>query len=423
MKSFLLTTSAMLVMTPALARDTVIAIPGTLPVAAKHELVKSTVTHVLETVAPGERAHFFDASTTELIAVFDMPEGAKYAHPRAKAARNAQAMGQLKAFMDAPEGYTWGQVNIPAVLNAIGAALPAGDGADLILLASPLNVDVLAPSLSMGDGAVPGDGHIHADLSQSPYGSQNLDAQLAGYDVYFGLVDPLWAQSTAHAHAVERFWTLSVQQRGGVMQMFSPDVTMLLSSAGEDRPAPVVTYELVPTDKLEIIRFSRDLGEEDVLYTAAPELAPAPEPLWTEASDVSIGISWDCTRCDLDLYVRPSPTANVIYFGNTDDPLGQLRKDHLSSPSLTNGYETVSLNRVVDLEGVQIAMNHYSGDASGPVTVELRIAIGDQVWAQDVVLSAGKGNRGDGSQSALVDQIVPNEAWALVDPLTVVGAP
>lgn len=403
------------------ARDMVIAIPGTLPADRKDALVKQAVTHLLNIVAPGEQGHLLDAATGHVLAAFTIPEGDRYANPRAKLAANPEAMRALKDFMTAPGDGT-GQVNLPDLLNRIAVTLPARGSAGLILIADPRSTDPLAPSLDMTGGAVPGDGHIAAPRGRSPFGTADLRGTLAGYDVYLGAPAPDWAVSTAHGPAVERFWELSVTARGGSWQMLGDDLATLYALAAQDAPDHPPRATLVPTDKLEMIRFAPDTGAALDLYAAPVAEAPAPAPLWAAARDVSVGLSWDCARCDLDLYLRPNPAAEVLYFSNTRSAQGQHLKDHLSSPSLTNGYETVALNGAVDLSQVQISVNHYSGTAADPITAELRIAIGDQVWAHRLTLPAGAGNGGAGAEQVLVAREIPNASWAILDPMTVLGA-
>ncbi|MGB0659558.1 MAG: hypothetical protein ACPGNV_05200 [Mangrovicoccus sp.] len=416
-----LTAAAMvaLAVAPAFARDLVIAIPDTLAQPQKQEVTMDAVRLVLDVVGPGEEARFVNASTGHVVAHFTVPDDPRYANPRTKVTTNAQAMQGIKNFMESTGDDDTGQINIPATLNAIAAKLPARGDASLILIADPRSRDPLAPSLDMIAGAVPGDGHIAANLSRSPFGTVGASGALDGYDVYLALPSSTWAVSNAHAHGVERLWRLWVTERGGSFQMMSDDLHTVFALAGQKGTDQPVSAPLVPTGKLEMIQFQPDTGQALDLYAAPVIEEPAPAPLWSDARGVSVGISWDCATCDLDLYVRPNPAADVIYFGNAQTALGQLFKDHLSSPSLTNGYETVALNGAVNLSQMQVTVNHYGGAAQGPVTAELRIAIGDQVWAQSLQIRAARGNKGDGAHQALVERVQPNDAWALIDPLSV----
>ena len=74
---------------------------------------------------------------------------------------------------------------------------------------------------------------------------------------------------------------------------FGEDLSTLLRLAGQDAPERVHAAPLVQTDKLEMLVFAPDTGVEPVLYAADPQNAPAPEPIWKAARDVSIGISWN----------------------------------------------------------------------------------------------------------------------------------
>ena len=48
-------------------------------------------------------------------------------------------------------------------------------------------------------------------------------------------------------------------------------------------------------------------------------------------------------------------------------------------------------------------------------------AVGEDVWAAPFHIPAKAGNKGTGAEAAVVQQVVPNEAWVLIDPMEVLG--
>ena len=311
----------------------------------------------------------------------------------------------------------------PGLLRLLRTGYGTDTDRALILLGLPITHDPRAPSVSMVGGRVPNDGHIAATQGQSPYATSGLPGSLDGYDVYVGLVGEEWEVSEAHGYRVERFWTLSAEAHGATMAYFGDDLATLyrLVAEGEVERARNEVDPLVETDKLEMLSFAPDDGTLPPLYSALLNEEPAPEPIWQSAQPVTLGVTWDQRGVDVDLYVRPQPDAEVIYYGNADTAAGRLFKDYTVSPGA--GFETVALNGRIDLSKMQIALNYYGGPGqSSGVTGELRIAIGDEIWAAPFELSATEGTRDAGAETALVDQVVPNAAWVLVDPMPVIGA-
>ena len=412
--------TTILTATSALGRDTVIGLsPFQKPADLKAQ-IESSILHLAETLEPGEIGLFFDAANSRLIGSFEVPEGASYSNVRARIQANRAGLGNLKRFLNSAEAVPGriGALDLPGFFHLIRSAYPAPDGADMILLGSPIAPMSQASSLTMQGARVPNDGHIAADISASPYGTGGLQGSLEGYDVYFGLTDSVWAVSASHAYHVERAWSLTAEAHGAHMAFFGEDLSTLLRLAGQDAPERVHAAPLVQTDKLEMLVFAPDTGVEPVLYAADPQNAPAPEPIWKAARDVSIGISWNVEGIDLDLYVRPTPSSQVIFYSNADTSEGRLFKDYTSSP---DGFETVALNGVVDLSQLQLAVNFYGGRNPGGIAGELRIAIGSQVWAQPFQIPATSGNGGQGAEQALVQMKLPNDAWGLFEPLNVLG--
>lgn len=406
--------------TLAFARDTVIGLsPNQAPEALQAQIERA-VMHLAQTLEPGETGLFFDAANGQLLGSFEVPAGVAYANARARINANREGLQNLKRFIDDAEAVPGRMeaLDLPGFFRLVRQAYPAPDGADMIVLGSPIALMPHAPSLSMQGGRVPNDGHVAADISASPFGTGGLPGTLEGYDLYFAVTSTDWAVSPAHAYQVERLWAISAEAHGAHMAYFGGDLNTLFRLAGWDAPDQSHATPLAPTEKLEMLVFAPDTGTQPVLYAAAPEETPVPEPMWRTAREVSIGISWDVEGIDLDLYVRPTPAAQVIYFGNAETPEGRLFKDFRNSP---DGFETVALSGTFDLSQLQMAVNFYGGRRPGGIAGELRIAIGDQVWAHRFHIPAARGNRSEGAEQALVQHELPNDAWVLIDPVQVLG--
>lgn len=415
---------AALTSTPASARNAVIGLsPHQSPAALKVQAEKTFI-HLTETLKPGEEARIFNAGTGRIITTFKVPNKKSYANPRAKLQANREAIGKVKRFIDTarPVPGKEAGINLPLFLRAVRRNYPTRGGADLIILGSPIFDEVKAPSLSMLNARVPNDGHVGAHQSRSLYGTKGLSGSLKGYDVYFGDPSSQWSVSTQHSYHVERFTTLLVEGHGGSLAYFGSDLQTLFALAGQDQPDRKHSEPLTQTDKLEMIQFAPDTARVADLYSKPLEVEPAPEPVWRNAGNISIGITWEALDADLDLYVRPKPSAEVVYYGNASTFEGRLFKDFLASPR--TGFETVALNGInADLSQLRLAVNFYGGrSGTGKVKGELRLAIGEKVWAQSFTINRATGNGGTGKEAVIIDNVAPNNAWLVFDPLAIIDA-
>ncbi|TLP43452.1 hypothetical protein FDK21_18040 [Cohaesibacter sp. CAU 1516] len=402
--------------TPSIARDMVFGFSSQQSPDVLKAQAEQAITHMLDKLEPGETARFFDASKGKLMATFKAPTGKHANNTRVFLNANAKGLAGLKQFLKGAEAVPGrvGGIDMPALFATLRQNYQTEEGADLILLGSQIQDDPKSPSLSMVGGRVPNDGHIAAGVGESSYGTAGLSGSLKGYDVYIGTLTDDWAVSNAHRYHVKRFWSLSVEAHGGSLAYFGNDLATLFEKAGTDAPDVKHSQPLVATDKLEMIQFGRDTGKVAEIYDARSMPEPAPEPVWRGAVNPRIGISWNAPNADLDLFVRPTPSSPVIFFGQATEE-GQLYKDFRNSP--VNGFETVALNGTFDLSDTMLAINIYSGQVpAGGVSGEIRIAIGDQVWAKPFKIAETRGNKGKGAETVMRDGQVPNKAWVIIKP-------
>lgn len=414
--------AALTITTSTAAREAVIGLSPLQAPESVRAQAERIVQHLVESIGTGETALLFDAANVRLIGSFTVPDKAAYANPRAKLQANRKLLSDLKRFIDGAQPVPGrdAHVDMPGFLAAVRQSYPVDHDRALIVLGSPTYNNPKAPSVSMKGARVPSDGHLLASPADSPFGTAGLVGSLSGTDIYFGVVGKDdQAVSTQHAYHVERFWTLSAEAHGASMQYFGDDLETLLRLAAKDDSERRHAHPPAAEDKLEMLRFLPDDAEVPDLYTAPTEAAAAAPPVWQDARDVRVGLTWDCKACDLDLYVRPAPGAPAIYFGKAETEAGRLFKDFRASPS--NGFETVQLNGAVDLSETHIAVNFYGGrSSSSSVNGELRIAIGDSVWAAPFSIVASIGNRGAGAETAIAKKAAPNAQWVIVDPMGII---
>ncbi|MEL6313536.1 MAG: hypothetical protein AAFQ60_05750 [Pseudomonadota bacterium] len=416
--------SAMLAaLSPAQARDAVVALSSAQAEVVLKAQAEQALQHLIQTMAPGETSYFYDATAVRRIGTFEVPEEAGDWSARRLANHNKAGIAALGRFIRSARQIPGapGKIDLPGLLRTLRANAPAGEiGADLIVIGHPVHNPAKAPSQSMLGGRVPSDGHVAATPGQSVYATQGLAGSLEGYEVYFGLIGDDWSVSPPYTHHVKRFWTLSVEGHGASMAYIGDDLATLYARAGRDAPNAPHSEPLRSDEKIEMLTFAADDGSVPELFRTPLQEAPAAELVWRAASSVTIGITWEVEGADLDLYVRPNPSADVIYFNQADTTEGRLFKDFTLSPG--TGFETVALKQPVDVSRLQLAVNYYGG-ARSPSSVrgELRLAIDDAVWAVPFHIIAPQGNRGNGVETIVRENIAPSAAWIIVEPLEVIG--
>ncbi|MEL6919845.1 MAG: hypothetical protein AAFO77_02315 [Pseudomonadota bacterium] len=419
-----ITATTLMMSTSSFARDALIGLSSAQSPKDVKAQTERVIQFLVETLDPGEKALLFDATNVRLIGTFAVPNKSSYANARAKLQANDAVLKQLKTFIEASKAVPGkvGRLNLPGLLRTVREDYPSDKDRSFVVLGSPHYDDPLTPSLSMQNGHVPNDGHVGTSIAHSPYGTRGLKGSLKGVDLHFGLVghDKTWAISKRHAYTVERFWTLTAEGHGASMSYFGDDLETLFEVAAQDTPARRHAATRGPTDKLFMIYFKKDGGRTNSLNDEEPQKKPAPTPIWKSANKVRIGLKWDCDRCDLDLHVRPRPTSKVISFADVETREGKFFKDFTRSPS-TNGFETIQLKGTFDLSKTLIAVNFYGGRASkGRVNGQVRIAIGDKVWATPISIKASKGNKGRGVKEVRNDGVATNTHWVIIDPVEVV---
>ena len=426
---FLLLLFIIALVSPAQGRELAIGFsPYTEPDVAQRQ-VKSVLQFLTETLKPGESALVFDAYRVRTLGTFTVPDNPAYRHPKARLQANRQVVAALLAFAkDArtPQGHgepgVIGAVRLPQALAFLGTNYPALKDADIVVFGSPIYDDPSERQFTMRRLFIPGDGHLRKARGATPYGIKGQSSMLAGRRVHLGFPDDSWRQGDHHAYFVHRFWTLFIEGQGGKLSTFTDDLVTLFERVKTKAPAPSHEYKPEPSDKLEMIQLRPPTVELRTSLYERPlsDAMVLPETL-RRAKNVEVGITWECARCDLDLYSQSSPKAIALSYLHTLTPEGEYFRDWTSSPRTRNGYETLAYNVPIDLTALLLAVNFYSGDSPGGVNGELRISIDGETYAKTFHHPASKGNGGSGAGRTLNARRAVNEYWLLIDPLEVLG--
>lgn len=398
--------------------------------AAKAEAQVKTVLQVLtDTLEPGQSALLFDAYHIQSLGTFAVPANPAYRHPKAKIMANKHVVSAMLAFAraaKAPHGgdepAVIGAIRLPQALAFIGQNHPHKEKAQVVVLGSPVYDDPADRAFSMNQVRIPGDGHFTHGRADTPYGLKGQETLLAQRHIHLAFADDTWRRDDHHSHYVQRFWTLYIEGQGGKLVTFTGDLPTLWQRVRAHTPPLAHGYTLQKSDKLEmLILRSRDVKEKASIYERPVTKTPVAMERLKRASNIEIGVSWDCSECDLDLFAQHDSREAALSYLNKETPSGLYYKDWRQSPRNLNGLETVAYRVPVDLTGLFIAVNFYDGSAENGVQGELRIALDGQTYARTFYVSAQEGNHGKGREETLKTKQAANANWLVIDPLDVLG--
>ncbi|MEO0423892.1 MAG: hypothetical protein AAF184_16250 [Pseudomonadota bacterium] len=422
--------------TPAcVAKETRIGVsPYAEPMQVRETLIATL--QMLTEMEPGDEGIFVDAWHQRTIATFRIPEGKAYRSPKARLTYNRSAVAALMRFAAAarpPSGATepavLGAIRLPQFLSHLVANTTSPDEPlDVIVYGSPFYDDRLDGAVSMASGLIPSDGHINSSQGDTPFGTKGIASPSSTVRIHLALPPSTRWNSDQHRYFVQRFWTLYTDARGMALASFTSDRTALLSRARQGKGAPSHGYTLEEGEKREMIRL-RPAEIPQRLYDTAITTQPPALDMIAAATNVEVGLTWDCAHCDLDIYARPHRQAEVLYFGRSETPEGTHWKDHVRAPrggrenAPVNGYETIAFTGTVNLHQLQVVISFYSGLTLSGVQAEVRLSANGQTWSQAVRLSAKTGKQGAGIAEAFDSGATTARHLAVINPLVLMGLP
>ncbi len=413
---------------PVYARDLAIGFsPFVDPVAAERQ-VKSVLQFLTDILEPGDSCFLFDAYRIQSLGAFVVPSNPAYRHPKAKINYNKQVVNALLQFASVarkPQGgmepSVIGAIRMPQALQFIGANYPTTQDSDVILLGSPLYDDPKDKIFTMSKYRIPGDGHLTNNRSNTPYGIKGQTSLLTKRTVHLAFPNEDWRQGDQHGYFVQRFWTLFIEGQGGQLSTFTRDLPTMFQRVKAKAPTPKHDYKPELTDKLEMILLRPPVVKQQTsIYERPLSTSPLDSELVRQASNVEVGITWECGGCDLDLYGQREPGASTLWFLNPQAADGQYFKDFTTSPRSANGYETLAFHVPVDLRTLLVAVNFYNGRSPGGVKGEIRISMNGQTYAKTFHLTAKEGNGGLGRDETLTARRATNSQWLVIDPLEII---
>lgn len=379
-------------------------------------------------LTPEDSVTFVDAYNLRVIGEFTVPDDPRYKGTKARLAANKPDVAKIIAFTKQaksgqPGGPTVNQaLRLPQILRFIAQNITSDGGHDVVMLGSPFYDDPRDAAFSMANANVPSDGHINNSTAETPYGGAGNTKLLAGMRVHMSYGDENIMVNTAHRNAVHRFWTLYIESMGGQLVYFDADRATLFERLDVNSSSPPHAFTRQDTKKLEMVQHRPVVLQQNTpIYERVLSTNAVSEAQYRGAENVEVGITWDCNTCDIDLYARPKPNADVLSYRNTTSNDGRYWKDYMNSPRLTNGHEIIAFNHPIDLRGMLLAVNFYGGQAPEGVNVEIRISFDGQTFASSYKINASSGDGGANINTMIEREQSNKPTTILIHPLQVLG--
>ncbi|MGH1404134.1 MAG: hypothetical protein ACRBDL_07810 [Alphaproteobacteria bacterium] len=381
--------------------------------------------YLSENLEVGEHANIFDAENRRFVGSFSKPANKNYASPKALLQYNRRVAANLKSMYradhpDLASGIK-ASVKIPQFLTFLAQNYAPLTDTDIVILGSPIYMDLQTPSWDMRGGKFAGDGHFSAQADKSVFSTVGKETFLQGARIHILYPSKEWEISDSYRHYITRMWTLYIEAQGGELSSFTDDVSTFRMRVRNSAGALPHTFKREYTDKLETFEMAPEQRKRTSIHERELSTTLPSKSAMNIADEVEIGISWTCDVCDLDIYVRPNHVADVLYFGNTKTAEGLYHKDFVNSPQAVKGYETVTFKHAVDLRDTFIAINWYGGHSHSGVSGEIRLAIGDKTYGLPFHIKGENGNAALERDSVLSASKAANDNWIVIQPKKILG--
>ncbi len=411
--------------TNAEAKSLIIGLSPVLSAQDGQKQMVQVLRYLSENLETGEHANIFDAENRRFMGTFTKPANKNYTSVKALLQYNRSVAASVKSMYqadhsDLSNGIT-GSVKIPQFLTFLAQNYAPLTDTDIVILGSPIYVDLQTPSWDMRGGKFAGDGHFSAQADKSVFSTVGKESYLQGARIHILYPSKDWEINDSYRHYITRMWTLYIEAQGGVLSSFTDDASTFWMRVRDSAGALPHSFKREHTDKLETFEMSPAVSKKASIHERELTSSPPTKSALRIADKVEIGISWTCDVCDLDIYVRPNHVADVLYFGNTKTAEGLYHKDFINSPKAVKGYETVTFKHAVDLRDTFIAINWYGGTSEEGVNGEIRLAIGDRTYGLPFHFKGKTGNASTQRDYVLNSGKAANDNWLIIEPKKILG--
>ncbi|MCP4990586.1 MAG: hypothetical protein GY928_32470 [Colwellia sp.] len=384
------------------------------------EIKQSILKLILKEAKNGDTVDLYDAYNQKLITSLVIPSKAGYKNPKVRVKLFRRDIAIINKFFEtqSPLNNTnlKDAIKFPQFLEFISTSLLSKENRPTIVLiiGSPLYVDLKDPFFSMHNGFFPSDGHLLVDQRKSVFGVTHKKGLLDGVRINFVYLNDPWLNNS-HKFWVKRFWNLFIGKQGGVLASFSTDLSTTLGSLYKNirRIKPDVIDNKDETVQMYLIK--RDMEKEE-LWIRRNSIKTHPNTTLQTKGTLKIGIKWNSFDCDLDLYTKPFDTAKELFYKQAKTAEGTYYKDFRRFSNPLNGHEYVEYNVPVDILNVKAAVNFFSGSSSGGIEGEVQIIFNGKVYNDSFKIKSNHGNKGENSEDR-----ADSDYWIVLDIPSIVG--
>ncbi len=406
------------------AKQMIMGISPVLEQKTSKEQTKSILQFLTRKVQPGEEVLIFDAWNIQSLGTFAVPDKALYNSEKAKLQANRALVSRLMSMGKDDhllvKQTVKGAIKMPQFLEFVSLNYGPIEDMDILIFGSPIYTDLKTPQMSMTGGKIAGDGHFKSLPSDTPFSIIGKERLLENTRIHLFIPDKNWAMSEHYAYWVKRMWTLFIEGQGGALSSFTSDAQTFWRRAEMSAGALPHDFKITDSSKMETLVVAKKSDQTHSIYERKLSNKRVSKDILRMAKQVEIGISWDCKNCDLDLYVKPHQSAQVLYFGSPTSPEGVFHRDFVQSPKTDGGFETITFQVPVDLSNTLIAINWYGGNSQRrrirSLQGEIRLAIGQETYALPFNIQARQGNQGLGRELTLKTRKAANSHWLIISP-------
>lgn len=361
-------------------RTFLVVVPATLPADSGRAVVQA-MGELVAGAAVGDRVAVCDGIALKSIADLTVPEART---PVARVNKLRVDFTKLRAHLlaDAAGDANSLLVNLPGAYR-VAAALPEKERLRIIVFASPLPLDEDGSGPLCQSGLVPSDGFVLDTSINSAFGTTDRGRDyLAGVKVDFCVLGPRMAE--LDRRPLERFYTIHAAALGGVLHTFTDDPALVVRKALAGGTDAATSDKVNPEDRAKEIR--RAGGSDPIPTAELPErarraLRDAAAGLPAGVDNlVHVAVVWTSSgNTDIDLYVKPSATAEEIGFAAARaTSAGRYLRDVVRTPNSSSGqawrgeWEGIVLPGA-DAAALEVWLNTFSnrgGEVRGFVRVQ-----------------------------------------------------
>lgn len=366
--------------------------------ADRDAVFKAILRFVLEGVSTADEVLIYDALNRRLLTTFAIPDEKLFQqNPKARVLRLKTEIAALRTFLATENPHPAkmaGVIHTPEFLTLAGTQLrKTGQALNVILVGLPFYMSVEEPSFDQ-NAAVPSDGHL-ITVGASPFSTVEIKHALDGVTVHYAYLHDSFVNQF-HAQRLQRFYCLFVQEAGGLLATWSPEIGLAFERARQNIRQSCLAVQLDNNDtKVEMRTVTprtipRWFPPTNAVASATAGVTSYVAPNALPSGTLGIGVMWS-EDCDFDLWVSPAPGAKDLSFANPLSEYGKYFKDYRNRNDQLD-YEFTELKSPVDLRRVKAFVNLYDGTTTSPTGIVV-VHYQGRTYQSTFQLKATSGNR------------------------------